>query len=426
MEKDFKSLKINKNIIKALNLQGIKNPTGIQEKSIEHVLENKDVVGESETGSGKTLAYLLPIFEKIDVTKKENQIIILTPTHELAVQVHKVIDKLSKDSNIGVTSTTIVGNVNIKRQIDKLKEKQHIIVGSGGRILELIKKRKISAHAVKTIVLDECDKLLDLNNIDVTKAVIKTTLRDRQLVCFSATVTEEVLKFAKSDMKDPIIVKEDSIPVSNKNIEHMCFVCEGRDKTLMVRKLMASLKPKKAIVFINNSNEINVITDKLKHHGLKAEAICGEKFKANRKKSMDAFISGKSNVLVSSDLTARGLDIRGVTHIINLDIPENEMDYIHRAGRCGRGKNKGVSVVVVTEREKSFVSKIENKFNISIPIKELYFGNIVTSDEKSKMKSFVNTGKSKKNKKKIDEKNDKRSNNKNKKIKYWEMKNKNK
>lgn len=423
MEDNFKSLNIDENIINALRLQGIKEPTPIQSKAIPVCLENKDVVAESETGSGKTLAYVLPIFKKVEASKRENQVIILTPTHELAVQVHKVIDKLSKDSNMGITSMTIIGNVNIKRQVEKLKEKPHIIIGSSGRILELIKMKKIAAHTVKTIIIDECDKLLDENNEKMTKAVIKTTLRERQVLCFSATVTDEVLKFSKENMKEPVVLKEEQKPIANKNIEHMYFVCERRDKILMIRKLIASLKPKKAIVFINNSNGINVIADKLRYHGIKAEGISGENFKAERKKSMDAFIQGKSNVLVSSDLTSRGLDIRGVTHIINLDIPENEMDYIHRAGRCGRGQNRGVCASIITENEKPMITKIKNKFSIDIHLKELYFGNVVNEEQKKSINEIVDIPKKKKVKKQ-NKNNEKITNNKNtyEKSKYWNKK----
>ena len=241
--KSFSDLNINENIIKGLKTQEIKIPTKIQEKSIPYICENKDVVAESETGSGKTLAYLLPLFQKIDVLKRENQAIILTPTHELAVQVQKVIDTLSKNSNYNITSSVIIGNVNIKRQVEKLKEKPHIIVGSTGRILELIKMKKISAHTVKTIIIDECDKLLDINNIENTKAVIKTTLRERQILCFSATLTEEVINFSKEIMKKPIIIKSEAENIANKNIDHIYFLCDRRDKIIMVRKLVAALKP---------------------------------------------------------------------------------------------------------------------------------------------------------------------------------------
>lgn len=426
---NFKKLNISEDIIEALKLQGITAPRTIQSKVIMPTLENKDIIAQSETGSGKTLAYVLPIFEKIDPSKRENQVIILTPTHELAVQVDKVIEKLSKDSKREVKSAVIIGNVNIKRQYDKLKkDKPHIIVGSAGRILELIKLKKISAHTIKTIVIDECDKLLDENNIENTKAVIKTTLKDRQLLCFSATVTEEVLNFGKETMKDPLIIKEENKVIVNENIEHIYVTCDIRDKILMVRKLVAALKPKKAIVFINDSNKIEVITDQLKYHNLKVQSISGANFKYDRKKAMDEFISGKSNLLVSSDLTSRGLDIRGVTHVINLDLPENPMDYIHRSGRCGRGKSKGISVSVVTKKELYEIKKLENKFNIKIALKDLYYGNIVNVEEKNLMKEYkrVNDKPKAKNKKdKYKDKNKKEVRSKDKKENnYWKNKHK--
>ncbi|GAA0120716.1 MAG: DEAD/DEAH box helicase [Clostridium argentinense] len=384
--KSFSDLNINENIIKGLKTQEIKIPTKIQEKSIPYICENKDVVAESETGSGKTLAYLLPLFQKIDVLKRENQAIILTPTHELAVQVQKVIDTLSKNSNYNITSSVIIGNVNIKRQVEKLKEKPHIIVGSTGRILELIKMKKISAHTVKTIIIDECDKLLDINNIENTKAVIKTTLRERQILCFSATLTEEVINFSKEIMKKPIIIKSEAENIANKNIDHIYFLCDRRDKIIMVRKLVAALNPKKAIVFINKSDEIEIMAEKLRYHKLKAQSIHGTSFKSDRKKAMDAFISGKSNILVSSDLSSRGLDIKDVTHVINLDLPENPMDYIHRVGRCGRGNERGVAISIVTEKEENTISQYKKKFKISIDLKDIYYGKVINPKEKQFMK----------------------------------------
>ncbi len=160
----FLDLNINNEIVKALEKQNIKIPTKIQNSAIPLVLEGADIIGESETGSGKTLAYLLPLMEKVDYEKRENQIIVLTPTHELAIQVNKVIETIRDNSKLNLTSAVIIGNVNIKRQIDNLKEKPQFIIGSPGRILELIKLKKISAHTIKTIVIDECDRLLDENH----------------------------------------------------------------------------------------------------------------------------------------------------------------------------------------------------------------------------------------------------------------------
>jgi superfamily II DNA/RNA helicase len=192
----------------------------IQVKAIPLALENKDIIGQSETGSGKTLAYLLPIFQKIDSDKKEIQAIILAPTHELVMQIDKQIKLLSQNSEVPITSATMIGEVNIKRQIEKLKEKPHIIIGSTGRVLQLIKMKKLRAHTVKTIVIDEGDRLLDQNNLTGVKDVIKTTMRDRQLMVFSATINEKTLSIAKSLMKETEIIKIEEKKQVNPDITH--------------------------------------------------------------------------------------------------------------------------------------------------------------------------------------------------------------
>lgn len=379
----FLDLKINNEIVKALEKQNIKIPTKIQNSAIPLVLEGADIIGESETGSGKTLAYLLPLMEKVDYEKRENQIIVLTPTHELAIQVNKVIETIRDNSKLNLTSAVIIGNVNIKRQIDNLKEKPQFIIGSPGRILELIKLKKISAHTVKTIVIDECDRLLDENNYETIKAVIKTTLKQRQLLMFSATVTEEVIVKGKELMKEPKIIKEKIASAVNENINHIFMVCDRRDKVLLLRKLMAALKPKKAIAFINKTDEIEILSGKLKYHGLKADGIHGSFVKNERKKVMEDFKSGKINLLVASDLAARGLDIEGVTHIFNIDIPEDPRDYLHRSGRTGRVRNKGMAISIVTEKEIPTIKGFENKFNIKINYKELFYGKLFDGEYKA-------------------------------------------
>ena len=207
MDKLFNELGLQENLIEGLKKQGIESPTEIQVKAIPLGLANKDIIGESETGTGKTLAYLLPIFQKIDITSKDIQAIILAPTHELAMQIHKQIELLSENSACSVKSTSIIGNVNIKRQLEALKEKPHIVVGSAGRILELITMKKLKSHGVKTIVIDEGDRMIDENNIEGVKSIIKTTLRDRQLMLFSATVSLKTVEIAKTLMKDPEVIK---------------------------------------------------------------------------------------------------------------------------------------------------------------------------------------------------------------------------
>lgn len=379
MEMTFEELGISSSLIEALKAEGIVEPTEIQAKTIPLILDHRDVVGQSETGSGKTLAYLLPVLEKIDSQKKENQALILTPTHELALQVHRQIERLSQNSAGKITSAVLIGNVNIMRQIEKLKGKPHILVGSAGRILELIQKRKISSQTLKTIVLDEADRLLDEKNSSSVKAVIKTTLKDRQLVLFSATMSPNALEQSSVDLKDPEVIRVTEKATVASTIIHHYLTCDQRDKFETLRKLVGILNPSRALVFINKSEEIERTIEKLKFHGLEAEAIHGSSQKTDRRKAMENFRSGKIHLLVASDLAARGLDIEDVTHIFNLDFPEDPQLYLHRVGRTGRAGHSGTAISLVNERELQFVHKVEKTFNISIELKTMFQGKIVDS-----------------------------------------------
>ncbi|MBZ9688646.1 DEAD/DEAH box helicase [Clostridium estertheticum] len=386
MDKSFVELGLQESLIEGLKKQGIESPTEIQAKAIPLGLENKDIIGESETGTGKTLAYLLPIFQKIDITSKDIQAIILAPTHELAMQIHKQIELLSENSASGVKSTSIIGNVNIKRQLESLKEKPHIIVGSAGRILELITMKKLKSHGVKTIVIDEGDRMIDENNIEGVKAIIKTTLRDRQIMLFSATVSPKAVEIAKTLMKDAEVIKVGDKSVVNPNIEHMYFLVEKREKLILLRKLISATNPEKAIIFINKSDEVEITTSKLSYHGLKVVGIHGTSEKENRKKAIEDFNVGKIQLLVASDLAARGLDIQGVTHIFNLDIPENSKDYLHRVGRTARMGQRGLALSIAEERELDLIKTYEKDFNIEIVQKDIYMGRIIDPQDAPKAK----------------------------------------
>ncbi len=372
-------------LAEGLKKQGIENPTDIQLKAIPPALENKDIIGQSQTGSGKTLAYLLPIFQKVDSSKREMQAIVLAPTHELVMQIDKQIKTLAENSGIPVTSLPVIGQVNIERQIEKLREKPHIIVGSAGRILELIKRKKISAHTVKTIVIDEGDRMLDINNAGNVKDIIKTTMRDRQLMLFSATINDRTMSLSKELMKEVVVLKSDAQQKLNQQVEHFYFLAEQRDKIEVLRKLVASIKPQRAIVFINKSDEIDILTSKLKFHKLNAESIYGAAEKEDRKKALEGFRTGKVQLLVASDLAARGLDIQDVTHIFNMDLPEDPKEYLHRAGRTGRMEKEGTVFSIVTEKEIAQIKKYENTFGVSILPKEIYTGEIMDPDQKKSL-----------------------------------------
>ncbi len=377
MKELFKELGIDPSLSAALEKEKITTPTEIQRQVIPEVLKNKDLIVQSETGTGKTLAYLLPLFAKINAAAREMQVIILVPTHELAIQVQRVIELLSHGSEIKASSAPIIGNVNIDRQIDKLKEKPHMIVGSPGRILELIKKKKITAHTIKTIVLDEADRLLGDSDIDNVRAVIKSTLRDRQLLMFSASISKEAEARGRELMKEPAVIRSEEKSTVPDTIEHLCFLAEQREKFEVLRKAVRILEPRRAIVFASGIEEAELVTEKLKYHGFRAESLHGTNRKEERRKALEGFRSGAVSLLVSSDIASRGLDIEGVTHIFSLNAPEQPRDYLHRAGRTGRNGNPGVAVSIVTERELPLIRQYEKAFNIKIAAKSMYKGEIV-------------------------------------------------
>ena len=358
--KTFKELGLNENIINGLKIQGIEEPTEIQALCIPEALNNKDIIGESHTGSGKTLAFVAPIFQKLDTSKREMQALILAPTHELVMQIEAQIKLLAENSKLPVTSLSIIGDVNIEKQIKRLKD-----------------IKKITAHTFKTIVLDEADSLLDNTSSEMVKDLIKKAMRDTEIMTFSATVNENTLKACNELMKDPIIFKSEGKVSLNPNIEHYYIEVDPRDKFETLRKLIAATNPKKALVFVNKGYEINMIADKLNFNNKATFAIHKGCSKEQRQNALESFRTGKINILVSSDISARGLDIQDITHIINLDFPSNANEYLHRAGRTARGTNTGCTISLVTKKELAAVRVYEREFKISIEKRNLSYGELI-------------------------------------------------
>lgn len=372
---NFKNLKINENLIKGLNIIGIEEPTEIQKEVIPVALDGENLIGQSETGTGKTLAYLLPTLEKIDISKKEMQCIILAPTHELAIQINNTINDLKQAASLDITSTALIGSANIKRQIESLKAKPHIIVGSAGRILELIGKKKVSAHTIKTIIIDEVDKLLDKNNLSVVKNIIKATQKQTQVMMFSATLNNKTLDIAKT-LKENIKVISVKNNKVNENINHNYIKTDSRRKIETLRKLINATKAERILVFNNDIYTTNTAIENLTASNIKVAAIGGNNKMEERKKALEDFRKGKIQVLIASDVAARGLDIKGVTYVINLDIPEDSNDYLHRSGRVGRAGEFGEVFSIVSDKEEKIIKIHEKNFKINITERQLYKGNI--------------------------------------------------
>ena len=377
MQTSFEQIGLDKKLVAGLVKAAITIPTPVQAAVIPEVLQGRDVIGHSATGTGKTLAYLLPLFQKIESGKREVQAVVLAPTHELVMQIFRQAELLAQNSGIPVAAAAIIGEVNIARQIDKLKEKPHLLIGSAGRLLELIQKRKINAQTIKTIVLDEADRLLDETNRAAVAAVIKTTQKDRQLLLFSATILQETLAAAAQWLREPVhaAIRNDS-PLPS-GIAHMYFLAEARDKVVVLRKLLAGIQPERALVFVNTAPAIAETVAKLNFHGVAAAGLHGSANKAERQAALQDYRDGRVRILVASDLAARGLDIDGVENVINLDLPETAQAYLHRAGRTGRAGATGRVFSIVDKAEARRIPSLRKSLRISIAEKHLSYGEIV-------------------------------------------------
>ena len=373
----FDKLNLNKDMVEALKNLKITEATEVQEKSIPLALEGKNILAQSETGTGKTLAYLLPLIEKLQKDKKEMQAIILAPTYELCMQIHNTILELKKESGVSITSTQLIGSANIARQIEKLKDKPNILVGSAGRVLELIRKKKITAGTIKTIVLDEVDKLLDSKNIPLIKEIVKNTQKVDQFLMFSATINNSSLQLSKELVEDLEVIRVKGSNKVNEDITHNYIMVEERKKIEYLRKLIHAAKPKRAIVFISNSFNVDQTLEKLKFHKINAATIHGDIDKDERKNALESFRKGKIQVLVASDVAARGLDIKGVTHVINLDTPRDPKNYLHRVGRVGRAGEKGEAYSLVDNRDLNNIRVYEKDLNLKFNRKYVYMGKVL-------------------------------------------------
>ena len=371
--KTFDKLGLNEKLVKGLAKQNITEPTKVQSLTIEKIIENKDLLVNSETGSGKTLSYLLPMFEKINTDKKDPQVLVLAPTHELVMQIANEAKLLAKNSSIPVNTFAVIGEVNIQKQVKNIKTiKPHIVVGTAGRLLDLIQQRKLKVHEVKTIILDEVDSLVTRKGEAIVEKIIKTTLRDRQLLGFTASLDE----------KDMEIIKATDNSVINPNINHLYIYGDRREKFTNLRKVLASAKPKRSIVFVNDEASIEVINEKLNYHKYKSVCISGKMSKEDRKNAMTAFRSGKANILVSSDLSARGLDIPDVSHVFNLDFPLSKNEYLHRCGRSARGNKKGTAISIITNQNLGTIRDYKRQFKINMKAVEIKEGKFVDVDFK--------------------------------------------
>lgn len=373
----------NKKILSGLGKFGFKKPTLVQETVYQKILAGGDFIVQAPTGSGKTLAYLLPIFERYKDVKYENKVIIAVPTSELALQIHRQVETLRNKTKIEIYSACLVGGVNIMRQVEKLKSKPQIIIGTSGRIIELIKKRKVSAHLIKTLVLDEGDRLFDKDNKETTNTLIKSLMRDRQILLFSATTTKEAFE-GVGNWTSAEFITADSGKEIPSNIKHWYLVCEKRDKLEILRGTLGAIRTKKAIIFVNGVYEIEGIYEKLKYHNYKVDFIGGGRKKKERERAMHDFSKGIVKYLIATDLAARGLQFDDVDTVFHVNFPEDAATYLHRAGRTGRAGKVGRNLSIITKKELSLIKKYEKALNIRFSEKFYYNGKLMDKEKINK------------------------------------------
>ena len=349
--------------------------TDVQAQTIPLISAGQDVIAESPTGTGKTLAYLLPVLNKIDPKKQNAQAVILASSQELVMQILSEVQKWGAGS--GITSTSLIGGANPKRQLEKLKKSPNLIVGTPGRVNELIKQKKLKMHEVKTIVLDEGDQLLTPEHRNTLDSIIKSTLADSQVLLFSATLPNHTENAARELTKDPevIKIKQDSTIVSAE-VEHLYFISEQRDKIRILEKL-SRLKQFKGLVFVKDIGNLQVAVEKLNFKNIPARMLHSELTKQQRQANLKQFRDGENEMLLVTDIAARGLDIKGVTHVVHYDFPRDREQYIHRSGRTGRFGAEGTVISVVNEREERELRKFCKELGVVPKLKEFYKEQIV-------------------------------------------------
>lgn len=344
----FENLISNKSIIKALTEHNIMEPTEIQAKAIPVALEGKDIIALSQTGTGKTLAFMLPILEKI-TTEKKQQALIICPTRELSNQVFNEVEKYIKHMD-GINAVCVYGGQYIGEQIKTLKRKPQIIIATPGRLIDHFKRKTIVARSIETVVLDEADEMISIGFKEELEAILTYLPESRQTLFFSATYPSKVVQLSKSYLNNPISIKQDVVRQTIDTIEQLYVRVRNDDKTEALKRFLY-LNPLTSIVFCNTKRKVDETVSALQAQGFIAEGLHGDLTQEQREKVMNKMKKGILNVLVATDVAARGIDIDKIAVVYNYDFPDDYEYYVHRIGRTGRAGRKGKSYTFVTDKQ---------------------------------------------------------------------------
>lgn len=376
---NFKDLGIDNNLINSISELGFKSPTPVQSKAIPLVLNSKsDLIALAQTGTGKTAAFGLPSIQQVDLINKNIQTIVLCPTRELCIQISKDLISYSKFYK-GIKIIPVYGGTSIENQIKSIKRGAHIIIGTPGRTKDLIKRKVLNFNSVDRVVLDEADEMLSMGFKDDLDFILDTTKQNRQTLLFSATMSKEVRSISKKFMNDAQEITVEKLNSGSKNVEHHIYSVSSKDKYATLKRIADFNPDIYGIVFCRTRRETKDISKKFVNDGYSADAIHGDLSQSQRDDVMSRFRDSTIQMLIATDVAARGLDVNNLTHVINYSLPDDPEVYTHRSGRTGRAGNKGISVVISNSREGRKIKSIENKSQIKFVKKEVPSGKDICS-----------------------------------------------
>ncbi len=360
----FAALGVAEGLASLLKTQGIKIPTPIQQAAIPSIFKGKDLIGRSQTGTGKTLAYLLPTLQRVDKKNGFTQVLVMTPTRELSKQVFDVLRPFAIQE--GIDAVDIIGGRTIENQLQKLKRDPHFIIGTPGRLLDHIRRKSLDLSNVKTVILDEADQMLANGFREDIETLIDETPKKRQLLLFSATMPDDAVRLARKYMKHPAIV-DVAEKAAASTVEQRVYETTKPKKFKLLVKHLEQMNPYMAVVFCNTREEAHEIAGRLQEEtDFITDEIHGDMSQGQRNQVIREFEKAKIQVLVASDIAARGLDVEGITHVFNYDIPRNLEYYIHRIGRTGRAGTKGIAITYATPEDGLLLRKLEKSISETI------------------------------------------------------------
>ncbi len=357
----FEELGVGGEILQGLEALGFTAPTPIQEKVIPALLQqSRDVVGLAQTGTGKTAAFGIPLLQLCDPAAKKTQGLVLCPTRELCVQVARDMASFGKFVK-GVKVRAVYGGARIDVQIKELRQGAHIVVATPGRLHDLIRRRAVDISALRLVVLDEADEMLQMGFQDELNAILAQTPATKNTLLFSATMPKSVSSIARKYMSEPLEITVGQRNAGSENIRHLCYMVHAKDRYAALRRIVDVNPNMYAIIFCRTRQEVKDVAGKLIHEGYSADTLHGELSQSQRDYVMNNFRQKNIQILVATDVAARGLDVNDLTHVINYNLPDDMANYTHRSGRTGRAGKTGVSIVIINMREKYLVRAIESK-----------------------------------------------------------------